>query len=474
MAALLLCACEVPFSIQFRAGSPDAASAAAPDDAGPRPDASEPGDAGTTLDATAAPDTGPSLPWGSYAASLAIPECPSPALELLVDTASDELDGGETITEGPQAGAFLSLREALWIAANVSGPKTIRFSSSVFPVTTPATIELSNDLRSPVTLVETCIDGRDRGVVIRWQPSGATNVVLPWNLTDSYQLGLTLLNIPHEQSVVRSQIAGCRLDTDGWTLAAQGARPWIINMHDDALLGPGNVVAAPIRVYAGATPAQIRGSFFGFDPLTRVNLVDLGGSTRPLDIRAGLIAEDNVFAVADLNGSLLGEAEVTFRNNFFGVDRASIPLPGTRAGISLQSGTGVVTPHVVLGPGNVIRAVASAISISRTLVTITQNSVTGNETGIAFVGTPPVAAPVVAAADEAGISGSCVATGTIELFVDAGDQGELYLASTPCDAAGGFRVSVDFYEYRAKGQNLTATLTDSTGSTSPFSQPFPL
>ncbi len=77
-----------------------------------------------------------------------------------------------------------------------------------------------------------------------------------------------------------------------------------------------------------------------------------------------------------------------------------------------------------------------------------------------------LSAPTIAL-DSGGGSGSTCANCTVELFLDSGNQGRIYLDSITANGGGAFQ----FNKYcPLTYANLTATVTDTLGSTSPFSE----
>ena len=65
------------------------------------------------------------------------------------------------------------------------------------------------------------------------------------------------------------------------------------------------------------------------------------------------------------------------------------------------------------------------------------------------------------------ITGLAVEGATVEVFLDSEDEGRVFLGSTAVDEHAAFSLSSE----QINGSFITATITDSSGSTSPFSSP---
>lgn len=412
--------------------------------------------------------------WGEYLDGLDVGPCPNAANgELMVDTVAWQLDAPTTLTSRAEAGAQLSLAEALWLAVNRPGQDTIRFDPNVFAGSPATLITIDCSVAEPPTsLAETCLDGRGAAVAVSWAMP-VCDMSQSWDLgTASLQVGLMILNPPMEQSVwAGSQVAGCRYGTDG--LTAYAAPRWQVDAGPGAIIGPGNIFASPedpLRTLGNGVqdnPALISANYFGWDPVSEARFP----SNDVLDLRWMTTLSGNVFAVDGViaYGDLFN-AIVRFEGNYFGVTPAGAPIPGTNHGLDLQGG------YVVIGPGNQFVALASpAVRITvgsgapDSYATITRNTMTGNSDGIVFVGVPPVAAPSVNGYAGGVVSGSCATPGTLELFLAADAQGAEYLGSTACDTSGAWQLSEITVSL---GRSLTATLTDAAGQTSPFATPF--
>lgn len=408
------------------------------------------------------------MPWGTYAATLNVPACPAMNPLLRVDTALDELDS-VAIDAPEQAGEHLSLREALWIAHNRLGPDTISFDETVFPVDPPTTILMTKlDGLLPNALPETCLDGRDRGVVIDW-PDGTPQVMWPVG-PGSLQIGLTFLRMPGEQFVQAGWVAGCRFTTDGWQTVKPHRLYAVMTASHGARIGPENVFSNRAPVIVAAVTATISDNWFGFDPLTRRRL---GPSPiQTFHINAGGKIKYNHFTQVIFRSTFdPGTDTLFFEYNHIGVDQQGRLLRDDSPESAAPSigVSGLTAPSLVgIGPSNVIRGQAIAILVDDARVTITQNNISGNDAGIKFVGSAPIA-PSISSATRTLVKGTCAAPGFVELYADEGNQGRIFVGLVQCEASGAWSFSENLA--RAYGLNVTATQTDAAGRTSGFSAP---
>lgn len=265
----------------------------------------------TKLGAQDVPDASAStMPWGEYAATLNVPQSPDGGL-LIVDTLDDELEGGPSLSSRDQAGARLSFREALTIAANGGGPHSVLFDPEVFPVDGTQVVLLRRDLSFPQAS-QVCIDGRGRGVTFAWKPSGTDPLVTDvWDLLDgSLQVGITLRDVPWTPNIF-GQMAGCRL------IGGTGIR-----LFGRASFGPGNVLGPSgpeVIVQSDSLFTTIDGNFFGYDPTS--------GRAMPyaLGINSiGLTKMTHNVVLSSASFSRFGSGS-TIAHNHFGVIPESLP-----------------------------------------------------------------------------------------------------------------------------------------------------
>jgi len=418
-------------------------------------------------------------PWGRWTQALAIAPCAVGA-ELVVNTTGQELEGGSTLADPANAGSTLSFVEAITIAVNRGGTNTILFDPAVFPIENPTPIQLDGTVSFPMSQAQgTCIDGRGRGVVIEWSGGGDMPLSV-WGLgTGSRMIGLTLLGVPFEISVFDAEVAGCRIDTDGFAIRnAVNGRPWSLETTRSEF-GPGNVMAgSTLRAWSDSI---IHDSYFGVDPITRATF----------ESSTGIHAESShvkltgcEFAVGyvgvDANP---GGFDPLF--DFLASDNVFGPVTPGHGGVGLR-----IANHVgTLGPGNQFTGLEDGLFImADARMLVVENSFSVNSTGVRLFGPSALRrntfhgnttaaitsglaliAPELTTVSNNHVAGTCSVDGTIELFLDDAGQAGEYLGEAPCVAASGF--SWDAGVGLASGLAVTATLTDVTPQTSALSQP---
>lgn len=156
--------------------------------------------------------------------------------------------------------------------------------------------------------------------------------------------------------------------------------------------------------------------------------------------------------------------------NYIGTDYTKTMSVGNdRDGILLDYGS----KNNIIGPGNIIAYNGmNGVQVehdSTTGNTITQNSIKGNGgMGINNVngGNGELAPPVLTEAAADHVNGDAPAGLTVELFSDSLDEGGVYQHTVKSKSPGKFTSTVTY-----EGPNVTATVTDSEGNTSEFSNP---
>lgn len=399
--------------------------------------------------------------WGIFAASLAAPPCVGD-LTLVVDTTTVELDGGATLDDPAQAGATLSLLEALTIAANRSERVAIFFDPQVFPANTPAIIAFDGGCDLP-DLENTCVDGRDRGVIIDFggDYSGGSRPTCTLNLRqDALVVGLELRKLTWQVSAYQgSQIAGCRFNSDGFEATPAG-EPETLTPTGGALIGPGNSFGNTEGVRLKLTGmATIRGNYFGVDPVTGAQIFNqFGVHVWSLSALSGALRiEGNVFQSSvgiDFRSALAEGSTVHVVNNRFGRGKESAIFGWTGISGTISGGS-----TAVFGPDNVFEGLDRAIDINGqgAGVTITANSISDCGEAIT-IADPRVAPPTVTRATPTLAEGTCPVDGLVEIFVDEAAQAGTYIGNASC-TAGSWTFSGAL-----PGPNVTATLTTAEGT----------
>lgn len=162
-----------------------------------------------------------------------------------------------------------------------------------------------------------------------------------------------------------------------------------------------------------------------------------------------------------LRGNLIGTAADGSSPLGNGMDGVRVEGPSNSIGGSLP-GDGNVVAH------NAGRGVAV---ISRAANSIGGNSIYANGAGIQLVagGNDGLTAPVVSSVSIVSVSGHACSGCRVEIFSDSEGQGRLFEGSVVADGSGTFAFT-KAYGYLT-GPHVTATATDSSGSTSAFSAP---
>ena len=407
------------------------------------------------------PDAGAAsgLPWGAFAAALPVGPCLDGGV-LMVDTVADELEGGEALSSPTAAGAHLSFAEALWIAQNTPGPDTILFDAAVFPVEARGTILLRGSYALPQSLANTCIDARNRGVVVHWSHSARTGApsdsAFLFGLgMGSLQIGLELRAIEQGQSVNQAQVAGCRYFSEDGDYEHPVSNQVTLN---EATFGPGNVILGlPVGVMGSGT---VRGNFIGYDPRTGQNAPPTAGVV----LLGPSLVEKNVISAIFQAAHIYSDGTI-FRDNVIGFRPDTLaelnrPIDGVR----ITNGFA----RAMVGPGNHIKASNAGVYISSAeSVTITRTLITARQPIENRDFTPPVAAPEIVAAGPAQVSGTCSVEGLIEVFSGSSFAVNEFIGEATCGANRTWTLVA-----KVPSTSVLATLTDAQGSTSLFSTPF--
>jgi hypothetical protein len=105
--------------------------------------------------------------------------------------------------------------------------------------------------------------------------------------------------------------------------------------------------------------------------------------------------------------------------------------------------------------------------------TLRRNSIHGHVgKGIAYSGCCGLAVPVITMVSATSVAGTACADCEVEIFSDSEDEGRVFEGDTVANASGAFTfIKASGY---LTGPNVTATATDTAGSTSEFSDPRPL
>lgn len=136
------------------------------------------------------------------------------------------------------------------------------------------------------------------------------------------------------------------------------------------------------------------------------------------------------------------------------------------------SATQILLNHISLNGTNAGEAAIRIQGSTATGNTISINSIhdhAGPAIELIDQGNGNLAAPVITAASSTHVEGTSFSGCVIELFSDYGDEGRQYEATVGCNPAGFFQI-----DRACQGPFITATSTDGSMNTSPFSAPAPI
>lgn len=337
--------------------------------------------------------------WADFVAQLPtnwLPSCPDGGL-LWVDTLEDQFEGGPDLRDPAQAGVTLSLREAVHLAANTSGPHAINFDEHVFPLAQPGVIRITDDaLTFPsMGLQQTCISAVGRGVIIEWAlPAGraACDGQCIWRLgAGSSMTGLVIRGNAQRLLMTDSVIAANRFAVD--EIAVSQGR--------GSVIGPKNAfVGGTLGVETDLTPAghlmRVHENYFGVEPegLLRTPLRDsMVLSSSSSFLQGNVFAVSPRFETAEYGGVI--------QNSVF----AYFDSSGARHNVELVTRPGWSFIGNVLG--DVVNVRPSGIGPGSRFF---DNWFAGD-----FVSDGPVAQILDAGSGR--LSGRCPATGTVEVHL---------------------------------------------------------
>jgi parallel beta-helix repeat protein len=153
-----------------------------------------------------------------------------------------------------------------------------------------------------------------------------------------------------------------------------------------------------------------------------------------------------------------------------------VPMPNTGAGVHIRNSAGNQVGSTALGGSNIIAFNnGGGVRVDNGSPASNGNSIRGNSihdnvgmgidlTGGANDGTAP---PVIMATGPA--SGTACANCTVDVYSDSDAEGRIYKGTAIADGSGTWS-----YAGGVTGPNVTAIATNSSGSSSEFSAPFPL
>ena len=188
--------------------------------------------------------------------------------DLVVTVANDEVDDpGATDPMDVGGVGDVSLREALTIAINTTGATTITFDTGVFPLAMPTTIFVgagSGGASLPAIEDDTCIDGRDAGVILDGSSTPATANGLEITGSNNVVAGLSIVNSPDDgiqiSVATNNLVRDCDIGVSGPGPGDDGVH---VNGGGDNTIGPGVIIGNSathgVYVFAGAINTMITG-----------------------------------------------------------------------------------------------------------------------------------------------------------------------------------------------------------------------
>lgn len=239
-----------------------------------------------------------------------------------------------------------------------------------------------------------------------------------------------------------------------------------------------NVIVGGIGVFRNAGIGNlILGNYIGTDRTgtTGFNIRSSGiivDSSRLVFIGGNTTEEGNLISGNAFGGIKIspGSDDVFIARNSIGPDASGTkPIGNEMGGITLYSAEHIFIQKNTIAFNNLFNT-STAIQVNATGPNpIRQNTIYGNRFGIQNVngGNEMLTAPVITLTSN-GLTGIACPGCTVELFLDASDEGQLYLGSATANANGTFSYPKIC---PVTLPNLTATATDPKGNTSQFSSP---
>ncbi len=422
------------------------------------------------------------------------------SVSILLQPVSFVVNSSNDVSDGACNAAHCSLREAITAANASAGADEIRFSigSGAVSITPGSGLP---DITSPVTLDGTTQPGSGGKPIVELNGAGAgggtAGITLAAGSGGSAVRGLVINRFLGRGVQIDSDsntIAGNYIGTN---LAGTGAEP---NLSGGFfVVGASNIIggttAADRNVISGNTNGDVQiGGAGAADNVVTGNYI---GTTADGMTAIAATSGVGVWVVSGGANTIIGGAAPGARNiisghgpagwgvlidaaagsgtqvvgNYIGVNAiGTAPIPNTYGIRTAQSSTiGGATP----GAGNLISGnSADGVQVSGgTGSTILGNSIyTNGGSGIVLTGggNGSIAAPTISLVAET-VDGTTSCSGcTIDVYSDDADEGRVYQGTT---TATGTTWS---FTGPISGPNVTATVTDGSGNTSPFSAASPV
>jgi hypothetical protein len=352
------------------------------------------------------------------------------------------------------------------------------------------------------------VGGENQGIGVN--DLGSVDNVIIGNYIGTDATGTTALGIPHfdvwldgmasrtrvERNVIAHAIGlsgdynvavGNRIGTDVSGRKQFGAQGGVFSANQTmrrnriggTAAGEANVIAgsAPLILLSapGTESNYVIGNLIGADTAGAVlpmqtgasnpgALVGIGDGAKRNVIGGSTEKEGNLVAGSSGNGIGLCCAGNFIGRNWIGTNLSgSMSLGNRRDGIAVSGAdhTFIMGNHIAANGG-------IAVSNQGGATTIRANSIHDNGGGISVMTFPPTAAPTINNVSDTWVLGTACPGCMVEVFSDAGNEGAYFEGAVRANASGAFAlVKASGFQ----GPHITATATDSSGLTSPFSAP---
>jgi hypothetical protein len=378
---------------------------------------------------------------------LAATKTPIPKVKTFIVSSSEDSGSG-------------SLRQALQDALQGD---TISFNPAIFPPDAPVTINVVKPLPE-LNQGNLTIDASNAGVILNG--SAMTDIGNGFSISSNGNTirGLQIVSFPD---------AGIGISGGAQHNVIGGDR----NLGDGPL-GQGNLVSGNgnfgIGLWGeGTSKNTIQGNYIGINLEASVVWGHSRDGIHSNGASENLIT-DNVIGGNDTGVYLCCSTEGmnVVKNNIIGTDPTrTIPLGNRTAGVLVdRSNYNVIGPDNLIayndGPGVMFWEETSGNTVTENLI----HDNGGQPSGFSISSQSSMPPPVIIDfnLEKGSLSGIACPNCIVEIFSDSGDAGEIYEGQTEADQNGAFKV---LKGSAFKGPFLTATATDSNGTTSGFSKP---
>ena len=268
------------------------------------------------------------------------------AATYTVNTVVDESDG--SCSDGT-----CSLRDAI-ILANNPGPDTINFDTSVFPLASPATINILSPL--PSIGSDTIIDGSNAGVILNGSGTpGETSGVVIDGASNVVIKGLQILNFPGRGIQLGN---GASNNTIGGTNATPGG-----SCSGDCNLISGNGGEGVVIYGSGTMNNTVKGNYIGTDTSGTAALpnaddgVEINDGASYNVIGGDTAGERNLISGHNnpgMDGIAIGNGAMsnTVKGNYIGTDASGTLALPNGCGVDIRRASGnIVSDNLISGNG---------------------------------------------------------------------------------------------------------------------------